>query len=194
MTNEELRARLEIIVPILLSDVKGRRRRTTRTPLQTNAWATMLDLVGDVVRQVARRSENEWMDAEDLVQRIALKLQDQAVLERLERSDVPLAYLRGLARYTLIDVARERAPTVPLSEVSEPAGGSGSESEVEPEVDRRLQRLLSALPASDRRLLQMRFWEGRTVADIARELREPYSRVAVRLFRLIERLKRSGLE
>lgn len=36
----------------------------------------------------------------------------------------------------------------------------------------------------------MRFWENRTVADIARELKEPYSRVAVRLYRLIERLKR----
>ena len=51
------------------------------------------------------------------------------------------------------------------------------------------RRALRALSPSERRLLKMRFWDNLTVAQIADVLGEPYSRVAVRLFRLIQRLK-----
>ncbi len=190
MTNDDLRARLALIVPSLVADLRRRRRGGARGAEHPAAWSAMLDILHEVVAQVARRTDNRWIDIEDIVQRVALKLQAEAVLARLAGSNVPLSYLRGLVRYTLLDVARERTPTVPLSELGEERGWTG-DSPAEPATDRRLQRMLRSLPADDRRLLQMRFWENRTVADIARELRQPYSRVAVRLFRLIERLKAS---
>ncbi len=190
MTNDDLRARLGVIVPSLVADLKRRRRGATRTAEHAAAWSAMLAILHAVVTQVARRPDNRWIDVEDVVQRVALKLQAEAVLARLAASTVPLSYLRGLVRYTLLDVARERTPTIPLSELGEERGWV-SDSPVEPPTDRRLQRILRALPADDRRLLRMRFWENRTVADIARELKEPYSRVAVRLYRLIDRLKAS---
>lgn len=190
MTNDDLRARLGVVVPSLVADLKRRRRGVARTAEHAAAWSAMLAILHEVVTQVARRTDNRWIDVDDIVQRVALKLQAEAVLARLAASTVPLSYLRGLVRYTLLDVARERPPTVPLSELGEERGEI-SDSPGEPATDRRLQRMLRTLPADDRRLLKMRFWENRTVADIARELKEPYSRVAVRLYRLIERLKAS---
>lgn len=61
-----------------------------------------------------------------------------------------------------------------------------------------LQRALAALPAEDQVILRLRFWEGFTVADIARTLRleqKPlYRRLDRDLLRLRELLEADGLD
>jgi RNA polymerase sigma factor (sigma-70 family) len=51
-----------------------------------------------------------------------------------------------------------------------------------------LTELIARLEPEDRRLLQLRFWDGLTIGEIAAELGEKYSTISVRLFRLIRRL------
>jgi RNA polymerase sigma factor (sigma-70 family) len=49
--------------------------------------------------------------------------------------------------------------------------------------------VLQSVGDSDRELLQMRFWRNMTIAEIANETGMSYSTTAVRLFRILHRLR-----
>jgi RNA polymerase sigma factor (sigma-70 family) len=206
MTNEEIRAELQAIVPSLLAEVQGRRLRQGATGEASASWRKMTLIVRYLAQQVIHASVSRHVDADDVSQRVMLKLQSEATLSRMTRSDLPLAYLRGLIRFAVLDHIRtlERS-SVSLEEIGETAGAPAPEPRVlwrrsEPPAKRRaepvavqnLRRLLRRLGPDERRLLKMRFWHNMSVAEIAKELGEPPSRVSVRLFRLIGRLRKAG--
>jgi len=59
------------------------------------------------------------------------------------------------------------------------------------EQTERLQKALLLLRPEEQALLQMRFWGGLRIAEIAQELGLSYSATAVRLFRILHRLRAS---
>jgi RNA polymerase sigma-70 factor (ECF subfamily) len=128
-------------------------------------------------------------DEEDLTQSIMLDLQGTDFLHRLNHSSAPAAYLFSTLRNRALDLIRktnrerslELLPDIPQDPADLP-------DEREEAKAAALQRELRELPKGDLQLLQLRFWKGLSITEIARRRREPYSRIAVRLFRLRKRL------
>jgi RNA polymerase sigma factor (sigma-70 family) len=136
------------------------------------------------------------VDADDVAASMLVRLQASPLRQRIVAARSPAAYLRGMARYALIDLLRKIEATVPIetniSKIAAPSPGAtasaGGRNDVAVE---RLRSAIAALSPSERMLVRQRFWEGMSVADIARSLGEPYSRVAVRMFRLTRKLRRA---
>ncbi|HEX6159341.1 MAG TPA: sigma-70 family RNA polymerase sigma factor, partial [Thermoanaerobaculia bacterium] len=53
------------------------------------------------------------------------------------------------------------------------------------------RQLLGALPPEDRQILHLRFWRGFTIAEIAAELGISYSAAAMRIVRLLGKLRQA---
>jgi RNA polymerase sigma factor (sigma-70 family) len=140
------------------------------------------------------------IDLDDLVQDVLLRLQSGAVLERVASARNPLGYLLQIVRNAALDAVRrlrretERYGSVPFHDLSpslefisfEQWAGSGEYRTLRL---RRLREVLADLSEDDRRLLRWRFWEGRSTRDIAGELGASYSAVAVRIHRLLRRMR-----
>jgi RNA polymerase sigma-70 factor (ECF subfamily) len=128
------------------------------------------------------------------VQTVLLKLQSRETLRRLRAARAPLGYLTTMLRSALVDQVRRNA--------RDPVGLEGDYVDVDTRSPlaqmedareaRRLYAALARLAPADRLLLDMRFWDGLSIGEMAEQMRLPYSTVAVRLFRIIRRLRRGG--
>jgi RNA polymerase sigma-70 factor (ECF subfamily) len=124
-------------------------------------------------------------DAEDLVQQLVLRMHDLRVLNAIRSAQAPHAYVMRMARNSAIDHLRRRSQEVPLS--LEPTAVASREAAADVAV------LMRAISAEDQILLKMRFWDDMSIGEIAGALDLPYSTVAKRLFRAVEKLrKRTG--
>ncbi len=125
--------------------------------------------------------------AEDLVQQTLLKLlQAPRGLKQVDPALFPEGFFRTALRNTARPGAAESRGARALRELGEMhvrADRARGRPPAESPVD------VEKLPPDERNLLHLRFWEGLPIGEIARRLGEPYSRVAVRLFRLLQRLK-----
>jgi RNA polymerase sigma factor (sigma-70 family) len=116
--------------------------------------------------------------AEEMVQDAFLGLQ-----RNIDRIDSPVAYLQRSVVNLSVSVIRrrrliERRP--PPSAVS-PAASS-------PEIDEMWAKVMR-LPAKQRAVVVLRFWEDLSLAEIARVLRRPSGSVKSTLHRAIQALK-----
>jgi RNA polymerase sigma factor (sigma-70 family) len=117
-----------------------------------------------------------------------LDFQTTDLLYHLRHSSVPASYLFATIRNKTVDLIRSRTRDGSLSaEMVLQELQVSADLPQEKEV-RALQKELRRLSKDDRQLLRMRFWKNLSIAEIARRRGEPYSRVAVRLFRLGKRL------
>jgi DNA-directed RNA polymerase specialized sigma24 family protein len=126
--------------------------------------------------------------AEDLVQQTLLKLlQAPSGLKQVDPALFPEGFFRAALRNAARDLARRKVVALralrELGEMYARAHRVGVRPPAESPID------VEKLPPDERNLLRLRFWEDLPIGEIARRLGEPYSRVAVRLFRLLQRLK-----
>jgi len=161
----------------------------------SEAWLTIAAIVRRVASQVRYASvPSGVVDAEDVAASVMVRLQSEPLRHRILESRSPSAYLRGMARYVLIDQLRAiETTTVPL-EANVAALDPEAPAEFDGRNDLAVERLRAAvarLSPSEQMLVRQRFWEGMSVADIARGLEEPYSRVVVRMFRLTRKLRKA---
>jgi RNA polymerase sigma factor (sigma-70 family) len=163
----------------------------------SEAWLTVANIVKHVASQARYASvPAAVVDADDVAASMLVRLQSPPLRQRIVAARSPAAYLRGMARYALIDLLRKVEATVPIetniSKIAAPCpsatASAGGRNDVAVE---RLRSAIAALSPSEQMLVRQRFWEGMSVADIARSLGEPYSRVAVRMFRLTRKLRRA---
>ena len=133
-------------------------------------------------------------DADDLVQRVLLKLQEPAALARVVASENATAYLLAMLRNEAAVLARGRkreedalATAAPDLEPGAPGPGPGL---LDGLLDERVRRALTRLGEEDRRLLALRFWGGLSVREVAGVLDLGYSATMSRYFRLFHRLRR----
>lgn len=132
-------------------------------------------------------------DVEDIAQEVMSKLQSPDLLGRLRRLRSPEGYLIATIKNAATDLARRiRSQRRSLARLGVVLSDPGETRPGEGVQDARLASLteeLRNLSPDEVLLLRMRFWRGLKIGDIAAHLDLPYSTVAVRLFRLLSRLR-----
>jgi RNA polymerase sigma-70 factor (sigma-E family) len=118
--------------------------------------------------------------AEDLVQETLAKM--VAAWQRIEN---PVAYARTAMARTFVSQRRRKSwserPTGELPEVAERSG--------DPELRLALQSALGELEPLDRAVLVLRFFEDRSVEQVAFDLGKKTSAITTRTARALERLR-----
>jgi RNA polymerase sigma factor (sigma-70 family) len=146
-------------------------------------------------RVLSERHSIHAEDIDDIVQAVLLKLQLPRTLARLQAAKSPLGYLVVMIRNAANDLARRSWVELESSAFLEQAI-SGLEEIHGPLEEQQargwLAREIQLLKPAERALLYMRFWRGLRIVQIAEKLGVPYSRVAVRLFRLLRKLEGRG--
>jgi RNA polymerase sigma factor (sigma-70 family) len=186
-------ADLEGDIRAALQQIKAHGPHSTQA---SDAWVTITDIVRRIASQMRYASApSAVIETDDVAASMLVRLQSATLRDRISVARSPTAYLRGMARYVLIDHLRKLEKTVPLESVTATIASEDPATVVllSPGIA-AVGRLLAAihdLSPAEQKLVRQRFWEGMSVADIARGLGEPYSRVVVRMFRLTRKLRRA---
>lgn len=123
-------------------------------------------------------------DAEDLAQETLLVTYQH--LDGIEPGKLK-AWVRAVARNKHIDWARNYSRTVADAEKPE-AKDAWEDPALASDKD-EMRDLLSSLPAADRRLLELKYLEDRTVEEVAEALGQSVNTTKVGLFRARRRLR-----
>lgn len=122
-------------------------------------------------------------DAEDAAQETFLAL--FRTPDKLAAAQSARAWVLAIARNTAVSMIRARRPALPLAE------GTADPAPLRDPVDReRLDLALAGLSDDDRHLVQMRFLEGRSPAEMASASGRSSGSVATALCRALQRLRR----
>lgn len=150
---------------------------------------------GTVYRFVRRHGSGRD-EAEDLTQEVFAAAVTALGEARVE-SPPPLSWLYTVAQRRLIDAARRRR----LHAVTHAAAGEEPASQdvvYGSEVAETLVRAVAELPETQRRVVAAKLWEGRALAEIARQLGTTEAACKMRLARGLahvrDRLKEEGIE
>jgi RNA polymerase sigma-70 factor, ECF subfamily len=121
-------------------------------------------------------------DAEDATQETFLALFREK--EKVEAAASTRAWVLAIARNTAISMIRARRPAAPLAEEV------ASAAPIREPADReRLHQALAGLSEDERHLVQLRFLEGKSPAEMADATGRNPGSVAVALCRALQRLR-----
>ena len=121
-------------------------------------------------------------DAEDATQETFLALFREK--EKVAAATSTRAWVLAIARNTAISLLRARRPAAPLAEEL-----TGAAPIREPADRERLHRALAGLSEDERHLVQMKFLEGKSPAEMAVASGRNPASVAVALCRALQRLR-----
>jgi RNA polymerase sigma-70 factor (ECF subfamily) len=147
------------------------------------------------VLRFVRRRVGSAEDAEDVTQEVFANA--AVVLDGSKVSSPTLAWLYTVARRRIADELRrpDRSRTVSLEVVGDPAT---VESDYGDEVARALEVAVAAMPEGQRRVVLARLVQGRSFAEIAREVGASEDACRMRFMRglqhLREEFEKEGLE
>jgi RNA polymerase sigma-70 factor (ECF subfamily) len=132
-------------------------------------------------------------DAEDLLQEVFLQAWRQAARYSRDRGS-PEAWILTITRSRAIDrlrsMRRRDRGFVPVEELSRTQGGRIEESEVmESEARLTAHAALAGLPETQRKVLELAYFEGLTQLEIAANLGQPLGTVKTRLRDGLRRLR-----
>jgi RNA polymerase sigma factor (sigma-70 family) len=170
------------------------------------AWAELLRRLMMMTRALGRRNLiTEPSDAEDVAADVISRLQEADRLRRVARAVEPGAYLYAMLFHQAVELDRGRRRRRLRDAAIEEALGRDSLTDPTPtalefllaEEDlprrqlqvERLRTELGRMAPDERRVVRERFWEGRSIREIADGLGVPYATVASRLYRLLGRLR-----
>ena len=145
-----------------------------------DALAALHDRYAQIVYSVALRVLGDTSQAEDILQEIFLQLWRNPQSFDSNRGSLA-AWLSVIARHRAIDAVRKRRPESDLEEVV-----IAIDSNLEQAADRniavaKLRAAVEHLPAEQRRLLDMAFFQGLTHSEIAAKTGEPLGTVKTRI-------------
>lgn len=123
-------------------------------------------------------------DAEDLAQDTLLVTYQH--LDGIEPGKLH-AWVRAVARNRHVDWARRHSRTILVAEKPEVKDVWDDAALAGDRAD--MKHLLSSLPAADRRLLELKYFEDRTVEEVAEALGQSVNTTKVGLFRARKRLR-----
>jgi len=181
------------LLPRLEFDLLSR-ANNPRAAVDEEAWDTITQFLSSRARVLTFSfSGLQTADVQDLVQNVLLKLQSLETMRRLHAARSVEGYLFVMLRNAANDLVRRRQiervifrsleDTVPEEQVVEHASVQTAENASV------LGDALESLHVEERKLLEMRFWRNMSIADIARETEATYSNTAVRLFRILYKLR-----
>jgi RNA polymerase sigma factor (sigma-70 family) len=179
------------LLPRLEADV---RLRATGFPNKDNdAWNSALFLLRAYGRVLARSfSDLRQEHIDDIVQETLIKLQSPRTLQRLRITGSPAGYVAVMMRNAATDLMRQRqrGQEVEISWADELSVHETIEGQlVSSERTEQLRVALLFLSPEERKLLRMRFWGDLGIAEIAEQSGLSYSAAAVRLFRILHKLR-----
>ncbi len=157
------------------------------------AWRELAVRIQRLARLASLSSESSVASAEDLAQELLVEIQTTRLIDQLAASHSPTAYLMTKLRNRGLDLVRKRLRSESaLARFPRPLqpDDEGTDEDRD-DLYEALGARLRKLQREERELLRQRFWQGLSIREIADHRQEPYSRVAVRLFRLIRRLAQS---
>jgi RNA polymerase sigma factor (sigma-70 family) len=181
------------LISRLEDDLRARESADPVSIVDDEAWEIAAQLLRSRGRILAfSHSGLQPSDIEDLVQSVLLKIQSAVTLRRLRAARSTEGYVFVILRNAANDLVRRRQFERNLfSSLDEGADEPASEPRYveQTEAASVIGEVLQSLGEGDRELLQMRFWRNMTIAEIANETGISYSTTAVRLFRILHRLR-----
>ena len=154
---------------------------------ESAAWDSLYREISRISASVCSKNSLSREDAEDVSQETALAIAGR--LSELAAMDNPEGYLRRVAGSKSVDIIRSESKT-PVESLHEdedhilnlPDANSAPENEVAGlSADRMIDDFIAELPEDQRVALIMRYYDGYTNAQIAKELGVPIGTVASRI-------------
>jgi RNA polymerase sigma-70 factor, ECF subfamily len=187
------RSQLQDLLNQLESDLKNREQSPQTYQENNAAWALLEQTVRALSHALlAVRWKLADDDVADVLQQVLLKFQSLETLRRVRSAGNIEGYIAVMLKNVALDLMRRRELEHRLFHPLEDdiaQQDPGTTSELAQERRTTLREELRALPAEDRTLLRMRFWKNMSIREIAEETGLTYSATAVRLFRILHRMR-----
>lgn len=153
-------------------------------------WPRLAEHVRRTAAIVLRRYDVRWIDPDDVAQDVLVRLYASSAHERWKASGSVDRYLFVMVRNRILDELRRARIW---------SGRSADEVDmldptlVNPELSLDQQiaidEALDGLSPDEYALIRLRFWEDKSVQEIADQLGLTYSAASVRLFRLLRKVR-----
>ena len=158
-----------------------------------DAFSQLYDRFSTLVFTLAMRMLKARSDAEDLLQEVFVQVWRQAQNYSAERGS-PEAWIINIARSRAIDKIRSiRRMEKSFVLTDDPARAESSEnvesSAAESETRLMMNSVLANLPQTQRKVLELAYFDGLTQTEIAERLAEPLGTVKTRMRSGIQRLR-----
>jgi len=144
------------------------------------AMADLYDRYSGIVYGVALRVLGNPTAAEDVLQEVFLQLWRNPQAFDADRGRLP-AWLAVIARNRAIDHLRKRPPEDDIEDLAISTGVNLENTTAQRQAVARVRGVLSQLPAEQRRLLEMAFFEGMTHSEIAAKTGEALGTIKTRI-------------
>lgn len=151
-----------------------------------------LDRLRAGVRIMALSALRDGDAAEEVAQETLVRVVEALRDDRLNEPRSLGAFTRAIAHHVIVDTIRSKRRVVPFdSSESEnlTSGDNPLESLVSAEQAARLRAALERLPAPDREILRLSFFEDLQSQELATRLGQPAARIRKRKERALERLR-----
>ncbi|MBV8201110.1 MAG: sigma-70 family RNA polymerase sigma factor [Acidobacteria bacterium] len=164
---------------------------------QPDALALLYDRFAPTLLALARRILDNHADAEEVLQEVFIQVWNRAERYDPARSSVS-TWLVLLARSRAIDRLRSRKVVERTHEAGAQAAPGTAEGYASPEAvenvfiqerHERVRREMAALPAEQRQVLEMAFYQGLTQSEIATQAGMPLGTVKTRTLLAMKKLR-----
>jgi RNA polymerase sigma factor (sigma-70 family) len=177
------------LLPRLEADLSA--NQSTRFQADDEAWSVAERLLRTTARLLHATLRVTPEDTDDVVQETMLKLQSSRTMQRLRAAGSPAGCVMVMGN-AFADLARrsfrEVQPEAPFEETIAAELSQEVEAQKAEDIE-RMKATLRSLRPEDRYLLRMRFWKNMSVDKISDLIGVSYSATAVRLFRILSRLR-----
>ena len=158
-----------------------------------DAFSQLYDRFSSLVFTLAMRMLRVRSDAEDLLQEVFVQIWRQAQSYSVQRGS-PEAWIVNIARSRAIDKLRSiRRMEKSFVLTDDPARAESSEnvesSAAESEARMAMNSALANLPETQRKVLELAYFDGLTQTEIANRLAEPLGTIKTRMRSGIQRLR-----
>ena len=144
------------------------------------AMADLYDRYSGIVYGVALRVLGNTTAAEDVLQEVFLQLWRNPQAFDADRGRLP-AWLAVIARNRAIDHLRKRPPEDDIEDLAISTGVNLENTTAQRLAVDKVRGVLAQLPAEQRRLLEMAFFEGMTHSEIAAKTGEALGTIKTRI-------------
>lgn len=160
------------------------------------ALAELYDRLAPMLLALARRILGDPAEAEEVVQEAFLQVWNQAPRYEAQRSAVStwlvlITRSRAIDRLRTLRVMGRTLDGFQLERKGEQASPEGAASVQDQERRRRVRRELAELPAEQRDVLELAFFEGLTQSEIAERTGTPLGTVKTRTLLAMKKLRKS---